>query len=81
MKQIWKQVKINDKNFSKVHFLKIPTVQLLLIFFGIIVCSGFVACGGNDNNEDTFKTLDDSDYADHSNVVVTRTASQNIRQT
>ncbi len=28
----------------------------------------------NDNNEDTFKTLDDSDYADHSNVVVTRTA-------
>ena len=29
---------------------------------------------GNDNNEDTFKTLDDSDYADHSNVVVTRTA-------
>ncbi|MBR3123153.1 MAG: hypothetical protein IKH48_03245 [Prevotella sp.] len=52
MKQIWKQVKINDKNFSKVHFLKIPTVQLLLIFFCIIVCSGFVACGGNDNNED-----------------------------
>ncbi len=28
----------------------------------------------NDNNEDTFRTLDDSDYADHSSVVVTRTA-------
>ena len=27
-----------------------------------------------DNNEDTFKTLDSADYADHSDVVVTRTA-------
>ena len=27
-----------------------------------------------DNNEDTFHTLDDSDYADHANIVVTRTA-------
>ncbi|MBQ6250462.1 MAG: InlB B-repeat-containing protein [Ruminococcus sp.] len=32
------------------------------------------ALDNNDNNEDTFKTLDDSDYADHSSVVVTRTA-------
>ncbi|MBP8593663.1 MAG: LPXTG cell wall anchor domain-containing protein [Ruminococcus sp.] len=28
----------------------------------------------NDNNEDTFRTLDDSDYADHSSIVVSRTA-------
>ena len=27
-----------------------------------------------DSNEETFKTLDDSDYADHSSVVITRTA-------
>lgn len=27
-----------------------------------------------DNNEDTFRTLDSADYADHSDVVVTRTA-------
>ncbi|MBR6996988.1 MAG: signal peptidase I [Ruminococcus sp.] len=32
------------------------------------------ALDNNDNNEDTFRTLDDSDYADHSSVVVTRTA-------
>ncbi len=28
----------------------------------------------NDNNEDTFRTLDDSDYTDHSSIVVSRTA-------
>lgn len=28
-----------------------------------------------DNNEETFNTLDDSDYTDHANVVVTRTAN------
>ena len=30
---------------------------------------------GNDSNEDTFHLLDESDYADHSDVVVTRTAT------